>query len=266
MAIEVKGMRLRSRKSSGFTLIELLVVIAIIAILASILFPVFAKARETGRRAACLGNMKQLGTGIRMYCEDNGGRMYPGNYPYGSATVVQVVTALSKYIPAQAVVGSKIGKVWQCPSDKTFGFAGADPSVAWPQEMSYFYSGVVNPWWPPLPAGVDATKIGRNLDYDSGDPVFKGQFGCILSDNRVAVDWTNGGATFDGHGSTTWLPNDNYVKNLPVIRLMPDLHARICQNWQRYIFRKSDGKSYGNSTAEMATIHADLKSYEYNVP
>lgn len=54
----------------GFTLIELLVVIAIIAILAAILFPVFAKAREKARQTACLSNLKQLGTGIIMYEED----------------------------------------------------------------------------------------------------------------------------------------------------------------------------------------------------
>jgi prepilin-type N-terminal cleavage/methylation domain-containing protein/prepilin-type processing-associated H-X9-DG protein len=58
------------RNRRGFTLIELLVVIAIIAILAAILFPVFAQARDKARQAACMSNMKQLGLGYYMYVQD----------------------------------------------------------------------------------------------------------------------------------------------------------------------------------------------------
>ena len=57
-------------RSKGFTLIELLVVIAIIAILAAILFPVFARAREAARRSSCISNLKQLGAATLMYCQD----------------------------------------------------------------------------------------------------------------------------------------------------------------------------------------------------
>lgn len=75
------------RDRRGFTLIELLVVIAIIAILAAILFPVFAKAREKARQTACLSNMKQIGLGMMMYMDDYDG-VYPPHYttnPAGSS-------------------------------------------------------------------------------------------------------------------------------------------------------------------------------------
>ena len=64
-------------RTKGFTLIELLVVIAIIAILAAILFPVFAQAREKARAIACLSNMKQIGIGVQMYVQDNDERLFP---------------------------------------------------------------------------------------------------------------------------------------------------------------------------------------------
>jgi prepilin-type N-terminal cleavage/methylation domain-containing protein/prepilin-type processing-associated H-X9-DG protein len=68
-------MRLRR----GFTLIELLVVIAIIAILAAILFPVFARARETARAASCKSNLRQVATAMMMYTQDYDETMFCGN-------------------------------------------------------------------------------------------------------------------------------------------------------------------------------------------
>ena len=66
----------------GFTLIELLVVIAIIAILAAILFPVFARAREKARQTSCLSNVKQIMLGVRMYLDDFD-EVYPLRYQGG---------------------------------------------------------------------------------------------------------------------------------------------------------------------------------------
>ena len=69
------------KKLHAFTLIELLVVIAIIAILAAILFPVFARAREQARKTACTSNVKQLGLAWLMYAQDNDESFPPNNSP-----------------------------------------------------------------------------------------------------------------------------------------------------------------------------------------
>lgn len=77
----VVSSRASSKLQRGFTLIELLVVIAIIAILAAILFPVFARAREAARMTSCLNNEKQLGLAIMQYAQD-----YDEKLPFGSGT------------------------------------------------------------------------------------------------------------------------------------------------------------------------------------
>lgn len=97
----------RSKSSQhGFTLIELLVVIAIIAILAAILFPVFAKAREKARQTACLSNEKQIGIGVKMYMDDNDG-IYPRQLGLGTARGVYWINAVNPYI--------KNMQVYNCP-------------------------------------------------------------------------------------------------------------------------------------------------------
>lgn len=96
----------------GFTLIELLVVIAIIAILAAILFPVFARAREKARQSSCLSNMKQLGLATMMYVQDYDER-YPRFYFYIGASDPRAYGAydvLAPYIKNQ--------QVFLCPSSQ----------------------------------------------------------------------------------------------------------------------------------------------------
>jgi prepilin-type N-terminal cleavage/methylation domain-containing protein/prepilin-type processing-associated H-X9-DG protein len=99
------------RKPCGFTLIELLVVIAIIAILAAILFPVFAQAREKARQASCASNLKQLGTAVMMYVQDYDETMMcyvNGTTRSGSNDNFYWSNALEPYV--------KLRQLWYCPS------------------------------------------------------------------------------------------------------------------------------------------------------
>lgn len=96
---------------SAFTLIELLVVIAIIAILAAILFPVFARARENARKTSCLSNLKQIGLGVLQYTQDYDEK-FPMRY-YGGAGGRQEANSWRRMIFPYV----KSTQLFQCPSN-----------------------------------------------------------------------------------------------------------------------------------------------------
>src|SRR6476619_7472770 len=83
-------MERRTAVIRGFTLIELLVVIAIIAILAAILFPVFAQAREAARKTTCISNNRQISTAVMMYVQDYDETMVPFFRPAGGPTGARI--------------------------------------------------------------------------------------------------------------------------------------------------------------------------------
>ena len=103
-------MQKRGFTNRGFTLIELLVVIAIIAILAAILFPVFARAREKARQTSCINNLKQLGLSFHMYASDYD-ECLPSVHRYEvglSGATIYYAKMLIPYV--------KNEQIWRCPS------------------------------------------------------------------------------------------------------------------------------------------------------
>jgi prepilin-type N-terminal cleavage/methylation domain-containing protein len=222
------------RRKGGFTLIELLVVIAIIAILAAILFPVFAQARDKARQAGCLSNAKQIALGVHMYIQDYdettpGGCFaaygcgviagVPGGSPTGyideagrPTTAVTRYTALWPLLPYTKNEG-----IFVCPSITGWN----DPTMR-PQKGTFatnnlMMAGSTHPlgyhgWGAPLaaiefPAEAVAYADSRNPWIDGGISYYlhcrigRRTYCSVNSGttctgcNNLPTDWHNGGIT-----------------------------------------------------------------------
>lgn len=160
-------------KTKGFTLIELLVVIAIIAILAAILFPVFAKAREKARQSSCASNLKQIGLSITQYAQDYD-EMLPGqdandgSIAYGQGVAWTSIPAAVTWI-GQLQPYLKNAEILICPSSK--GIVGAGGSVAGSM-CSYIANGLT--WFQSLGT---ITKPSETI---------------LLSDLAQSMSWSRG--------------------------------------------------------------------------
>lgn len=164
----------------GFTLIELLVVIAIIAILAAILFPVFAKARESARSASCNSNLKQLGVALAMYLQDYDERFMPNGQDIG----ITPVDRLTPYTKNRAI--------WVCPSE-THATARAMTDVRY---HSYMFNNQLQ--------GDPDSTITRPAEmvvsHDS-DPAELGWTEGNTWDGGLTTDWPHVRANGDGANS-----------------------------------------------------------------
>jgi prepilin-type N-terminal cleavage/methylation domain-containing protein/prepilin-type processing-associated H-X9-DG protein len=178
----------------GFTLIELLVVIAIICLLAAILFPVFARARENARRTSCQSNMKQIGLGIAQYIQDYDERMPLNNYdeggvrytwhsfiyPYVKSTQVYVCPSHNKDVSTTFKIKATGGSM---PASYVANAFGKNGAIGAPQ----------------APMEYTAPSMALSLMVSPADTILVAETGAF--DNFPYIYWDQGTCAFSGPAS-----------------------------------------------------------------
>lgn len=199
-----------SRK--GFTLIELLVVIAIIAILAAILFPVFAKAREKARQSSCLSNVKQIMLAQLQYCQDYDEKFSNNSYaqPTGQVSIPDFLAPYCKntqifICPSGSTLAPTLGNSWNAPGGYSYNQAAYTASIG----GSYlFYCCALASITTPSTTIVlgDGNGAVQVLGADLNTAVDPNELGSTAGGQGKFRARHNGGANFafvDGHAK--WL-------------------------------------------------------------
>jgi len=229
------------KSAKGFTLIELLVVIAIIAILAAILFPVFAQAREKARAISCLSNTKEVGLAILQYVQD-----YDENMPNGVAGA----------LPGNAWAGQtypymKNSQVYKCPDDPTQNIAASASTYA-KYTCSYAFNFNIPEYAPALAALNAPANIVLCAE--------------VVNDQAeipVPGEWSGAGfpvVTYVQSASTDGLTEMVYDRNGTMTAGGPQLATGVLGGWQ---YHTPPGLPYSiwYLTADLGGRHSDGANY-----
>ena len=183
----------RGQGRNGFTLIELLVVIAIIAVLAALLYPVFAKAREAGLEARCVDNLHQIGMAIKQYCADNhdtfplvnaedDAYIQKGTAPNGQG-IYYLNTPKYHYWTDQIKPYVKSTQIYVCPSESPSADAYADPQNPQFLGLADWRCSYALNWY------VAGNKDMNYIDWEARESQGAGQHMCILIAENIDWDW-----------------------------------------------------------------------------
>jgi prepilin-type N-terminal cleavage/methylation domain-containing protein len=206
--------RFDRQKKEGFTLIELLVVIAIIAILAAMLLPALASAKERAKRTQCLNNLKQVGIGLTIYAADNGDRLFSPRQVGGSPVRYNLHALNDDTATQSKAVGldptqTNSASIWVCP-ELNNGLASYNSSTTPPQwQIGYQYLGGVTLWnntqgtFPSLSPQKLSTARGSWV-LASEDIVFNGTT-WSANHRRHGDSFPDGGNELLADGSVSWV-------------------------------------------------------------
>lgn len=256
-------------RKKGFTLIELLVVIAIIAILAAILFPVFAKAREAARKSTCQSNMKQIGTALATYMSDNSSTLPSSAYGTTAAsqgTYTNFGTLVGTLPPTQASFNNNPtwamrlysnlqnkDIVW-CPSDSKKDPSGkANDDAA--RQISYWWKYAIDSAW--AGNGLASTNDRCQKETDFSYPSEQ----IFLYENKP---WHSGGGTGLKMGSQINVAYlDGHVKNVSLKSTSTTYTSVATANGEPRYFNRfaGDGTTNAQTFTTSGVSYVDPRLY-----